>query len=316
MVFYHSTNRLWDGQSSFGALPLGQTLQRCKWEAADSLSPPLGRRYSHLRSTRLPRSSENSGNSTQQNGTYWGRATDRLLRVADPQLRQRGPEDHANAKHRPAMPEPARRRRATTRGHAPLPTSSLLSRLRSTRTPALPSTPLPQTKEKLSKGMEPTAEEQHKHAKLKAIYQENLGIALWIFGQTRPDCAAAVSILSRFTANPGVKHMKALKHLARYLHGARALGLHYRRRPKPPAHQLTGWSDSDWAGGVDTAKSTSGFMAELNDGIVKPRGLAATEETSWATRRVVVGGGRRRSVLEEHKCTHILGRKMPRIYSI
>ena len=50
--------------------------------------------------------------------------------------------------------------------------------------------------------------------------------------------------------------------------------------------------------------------------LVKPRGLAATEETSWATRRVVVGGGRRRSVLEEHKCTHILDRKMPRIYSI
>jgi len=116
--------------------------------------------------------------------------------------------------------------------------------------------------------MGPTAEEQHKHAKLKAIYQENLGIALWISGQTRPDCAAAVSVLSRFTANPGVKHMKALKHLARYLHGARNLGLHYRRRPKSPAHQLSGWSDSDWAGDVDTAKSTNGFMAELNDGIV------------------------------------------------
>ena len=133
--------------------------------------------------------------------------------------------------------------------------------------PKGPATPLPQTKEKLSKDMGPRPEEPPQQ-RFKAIYQENIGIALWIAGQTRPGIAAAVSILSRFTANPGVKHMKALKHLARYLHGTRNLGLHYRRHPKSPPQQLSAWSDADWAGCVGTAKSTNGFMAELNDGLI------------------------------------------------
>ena len=133
--------------------------------------------------------------------------------------------------------------------------------------PKHPATPLPHTKEKLPKGMGPPPGDTGQR-RFRQLYQENIGIALWIAGQTRPDIAAAVSVLSRFTANPGDKHMKALKHLARYLHGTRNLGLHYRRHPKSPANQLSGWPDSGWAGCVGTAKSTNGYMAELNDGIV------------------------------------------------
>jgi hypothetical protein len=70
---------------------------------------------------------------------------------------------------------------------------------------------------------------------------------------TRPDIAFAVSVVSRFAANPTAAHYKAAKRILRYLRGTVNLQLVYRGDLRP----LTGYSDADWGGDVDTRRSTS-----------------------------------------------------------
>lgn len=53
------------------------------------------------------------------------------------------------------------------------------------------------------------------------------GKALWITRTCRPDCYFAVVQLCRFTDNFGTEHVKAAKHLLRYLKGTSSLGITY-----------------------------------------------------------------------------------------
>jgi hypothetical protein len=131
-------------------------------------------------------------------------------------------------------------------------------------------TPLPQSKQPLSKEDGPTpAELEHRDfVDVQSAYATNLGLALWIANQTRPDIAQAVSTLARFTSAPGKRHRDALKHLARYLSGTRNLSLHYRRSPQGLPHNLEGWTDADWGNCLDTRRSTNGCIFKLNGGVV------------------------------------------------
>ena len=58
--------------------------------------------------------------------------------------------------------------------------------------------------------------------------------------------------------------MLAVKRVLRYLQGTSFLGITYR----PPPLRLTGYSDADWAGDVDTRRSTTGYDVMLNNGAV------------------------------------------------
>jgi hypothetical protein len=133
------------------------------------------------------------------------------------------------------------------------------------------STPLPQTKTPLSKADGPTPQDAAADLEfddIKSKYAEDVGLALWLANQTRPDISQAVSTLARFTANPGKRHREALKHLGRYLVGTRDLGLHYRRHPAGERHQATGWTDADWGNCQDTQRSTNGCLLFVNGGVV------------------------------------------------
>src|SRR5207248_8640025 len=79
---------------------------------------------------------------------------------------------------------------------------------------------------------------------------------------TRPDIICAVGQLSQFNSNPSSKHLLAAKHVLRYLKGTLTLGITYR---KPPI-KLTGLTDADWAGDVNTRRSTTGYVVMLNNG--------------------------------------------------
>lgn len=76
---------------------------------------------------------------------------------------------------------------------------------------------------------------------------------------TRPDIAFAVGYVSRFMENPTQEHMKAVKHILRYVRGTMTFGCHY-GRAGDDVLQLTGYSDSDMAGDVDDRKSTTGVL--------------------------------------------------------
>src|SRR5437667_5401797 len=81
---------------------------------------------------------------------------------------------------------------------------------------------------------------------------------------TRPDIMCAAGQLSQFLNNPSSKHMAAAKRVLRYLKGTLTFGITYR----PPPKRLTGYSDANWGGDLDTRRSTTGYVVMINNGAV------------------------------------------------
>lgn len=103
-------------------------------------------------------------------------------------------------------------------------------------------------------------------------YAEAVGSLMYLAIATRPDIAYAVGVLSRFSANPGVAHWKAVKHLFRYLQGTKDFKLTYAPDSDAPA-LFTTYCDADHAGNPDNGRSTSGFVVKMGTGAI-----------SWASR--------------------------------
>ena len=108
-------------------------------------------------------------------------------------------------------------------------------------------------------------------------YINAVGALMYLATATRPDIANAVSILARFSSNPGLQHWQAIKHLMRYLKGTMDMKLTY--SPNPTGDFLTVYSDADHAGSKDDGKSTSAYVLKIGTGAVswssKLQGLAA-----------------------------------------
>ena len=82
---------------------------------------------------------------------------------------------------------------------------------------------------------------------------------------TRPDIAFAVGVLGRYQSNPGLDHWRVAKKVMRYLQGTKDYMLMYRRTN---SLEVIGYSDSDFAGCVDSRNSTFGYIFKLADGAV------------------------------------------------
>lgn len=98
-----------------------------------------------------------------------------------------------------------------------------------------------------------------------SMYQSMVGSLLYAAMATRPDIAQAVSVVSRFNANPNTTHLTAVKRILRYLKGTLNLGLKYQRTE---TGTLIGYSDADWAGDQDDRRSTTGNIFLLAGGAV------------------------------------------------
>ena len=98
----------------------------------------------------------------------------------------------------------------------------------------------------------------------KSQYRIIVGSLLYLACWTRPDIAFAVSELSRFVSDPGSVHMQAAKRVLRHLKGTKDLGLKFTRPSDGSLNRLWGYVDSDWAGCVDTRKSSTGYVLMLN----------------------------------------------------
>ncbi|CAL1373961.1 unnamed protein product [Linum trigynum] len=72
-------------------------------------------------------------------------------------------------------------------------------------------------------------------------------------------------MLGRYQSNPGVDHWKAAKKVLRYLQGTKDHMLTFRRSDHL---EVIGYSDSDYAGCVDTRKSTFGYLFLLAGGAI------------------------------------------------
>ena len=95
-------------------------------------------------------------------------------------------------------------------------------------------------------------------------YREAVGCLMWLSVCSRPDITFHVNQVARFGGNAGKKHVQAVKRIFRYLAGTRDLQLTF----GGGSMELMSFCDSDYAGCLDTRRSTAGIILMLNGGPV------------------------------------------------
>jgi transposase InsO family protein len=117
----------------------------------------------------------------------------------------------------------------------------------------------------------------------KFPYRQAIGALMYLSVCTRPDLATAISILSKFNANPQPEHWQAVKRVFRYLKGTMGLGILYSNEPNqnqacingdPIKHHLFGYADASWADDLQDRRSTTGYVFMFNNAPI-----------SWCCRR-------------------------------
>lgn len=101
-------------------------------------------------------------------------------------------------------------------------------------------------------------------------YREAIGSLLFASQIARPDISYGVNLLSRYCEAPGIMHWKGVKRILRYLKGTKRMELTYGRTE----NDLIGYCDSDWAGDLDTRRSTTGYVFTFGGSAI-----------SWNTKR-------------------------------
>ncbi|GAA5965150.1 hypothetical protein JCM10213_006693, partial [Rhodosporidiobolus nylandii] len=99
----------------------------------------------------------------------------------------------------------------------------------------------------------------------KDEYLSLLGRLLFI-AQSRPDIQLAVSTASRYSSNPSPEHHSLLRRIAAYLSYTRKVGMRIKGTPdgQPFAEEMVVYVDSDFAGDVDTRRSTTGAVLQID----------------------------------------------------
>jgi hypothetical protein len=127
------------------------------------------------------------------------------------------------------------------------------------------------------------AENELLDEKQTSFYKSITGALIYAVTSTRPDIAHAVNMLARHMAKPGSVHLDAARRVLRYLQGTQTFGLMYektsdeKQSEKMSDEQLiiiTAFTDSDWGGDRDGAKSTSGYCIFINGNLI-----------SWQTKK-------------------------------
>ena len=88
-------------------------------------------------------------------------------------------------------------------------------------------------------------------------YASVVGSLMYAQTCTRPYMSFVVGMLGRYQSNPRLEHWKAAKKVLRYLEGTKNHMLTYR---KSYHLEVIGYTDLDFAGCVDTKKSTFGYV--------------------------------------------------------
>ena len=97
-------------------------------------------------------------------------------------------------------------------------------------------------------------------------YQQAIGCLTFMSMAARPDIAAAVGVLSQCISRQSKDHWMDVKRVLRYLKGTLKYDLKFSAHEQQP--QLFRYSDADWAGDVDTCRSTSGYEFQFGSGTV------------------------------------------------
>ena len=96
-------------------------------------------------------------------------------------------------------------------------------------------------------------------------YEPVVGSLMYAMVATRPNISHAVGVVRRFMHNPGRSHWNAIKHVFRYLASTKDHGIHF--GPNPTSG-VVGYCDSDFAGCVDSRKSTTQYCFKFGKGSI------------------------------------------------
>lgn len=103
-------------------------------------------------------------------------------------------------------------------------------------------------------------------------YRQLVGSIMYLAMGTRPDISYAIGVASRYLEKPSSTHVGAAKRILKYIKGTLNRGILYHHSKGEIS--FDGYSDSDYAGDLDTRRSTTGFVFTVN-------GSAIT----WCSRR-------------------------------
>ena len=129
----------------------------------------------------------------------------------------------------------------------------------------------------------------------KAIYpySQLIGSLMYLAVCTRPDISYAVGSLARYMAKPTTVHWQAAKGVLRYLSGTINYGITYGKTKG----NLLGFCDADYAGDLDTRRSTTGYVFLYNGGAItwqskrQPTVAASTTEAEYMAAAAAVKEG-------------------------
>jgi hypothetical protein len=119
-------------------------------------------------------------------------------------------------------------------------------------------------------------------------YGELVGSMLYLAVCTRPDIAHAVGVLARYMSAPSMEHWKTARAVLRYVAGSASVGIKFGSTgSRKGSIGLVGYCDSDFAGDLDSRRSTTGYVFLLNGGVVswnsrlQPTTAASTSEAEY-----------------------------------
>lgn len=94
--------------------------------------------------------------------------------------------------------------------------------------------------------------------RFRTQYQSAVGSLMYAMLGTRPNLAFSVSVISRYASNPNPSHWQAVKPILRFIRGTLSLEF----------SNLQGYTNADWAGDLDTRRSTSGYIFNVGSGAI------------------------------------------------
>jgi hypothetical protein len=92
-------------------------------------------------------------------------------------------------------------------------------------------------------------------------YSSVVGSLIYAMVCSHPDLSYAMSLVSRYVANPGKEHWKAVQWIFRYLRGTSKACLKFGRT----GMRLVGYVDLDYAADLDKRRSLTGYVFTVGD---------------------------------------------------
>lgn len=114
-------------------------------------------------------------------------------------------------------------------------------------------------------------------------YREAIGSLMYAALGSRPDIAFAVGYLSRFASSPKKAHWTAVRRIFKYLKGTADYALTFSGSDATRGSKLLCYVDSDFAGDLDSRKSTAGYMILFNEAPVVWKSCKQAKVTTSTT---------------------------------